>query len=105
MRDRLQRLAETGTTGERQLVTITLELERLLAREHLPNDVHVLARAREPLRVVVAVPAFRDLRTGRAQSEHETPTRKVVHRQRGHRHRRRRACRELTDRRAELDLL
>ena len=89
----------------RQLVALALELDRRLAREHLADDLDVLARARERTAVVVAVPTFHDLRARRAEPEHEAAARQVVERERGHRHRGRRARRDLADRRAELDAL
>ena len=87
----------------RQLVALAVELDRLLAREHLAHDLDVLARARERPAVVVAVPALHDLRARRAEPEDEPTARQVVERDRGHRHRGRRARRHLADRRAELD--
>src|SRR5436190_5303394 len=43
VRDRLQRLAETTATAERQVVALTVEVDGSLAGEDAPNDLDVLA--------------------------------------------------------------
>src|SRR3954463_5371588 len=103
MGDRLERLAETAAAWLGKLVPLTVKLDRCFAREHLSHDLDVLARARERLAVVVAVPALRDLRPGGTEPEHEPAAGEMIEGERRHCHRRRRTRRKLTDRSAELD--
>ena len=86
------------------LVVVPLVLHRLLARQDLAHDRHVLARARERPPVRDAVPALDHLRPGGPEPEDEAPAREGIERHRRHRRHRRRARRHLHDRRAELDL-
>ena len=102
-RDReLQRLA--GPVGQRQLVGLA-GVGEPLARERLPQDLHVLARALELLAEALPVPALGHLRARRADAEQHAPARELVERGRGHGGHRRRAPRHLEDRRADPDAL
>ena len=86
-------------------VVLALELDRLLAPQDAPDDLDVLARARERLAERLAVPALDDLRARHAEPEREPAVRQVVERERVHRARRRRARRDLHDAGAQPDAL
>jgi len=105
VQDALQRLAQAGGAGPAvgNLVVLALEFQRRLAREDLPHDGDVLARARERLAVGNAVPALHHLRARGAEAEDEAPARERIQRHRRHRGRRRRARGHLHDRGAEAD--
>src|SRR5581483_10099877 len=68
LHDRLERLAEPGRPLplERHLVVLALEVD-LLAAEDPAQHLHVLTRARQRLRVPLAVPTLHDLRSGCAE--------------------------------------
>ena len=74
---RLQRLAQTGAAGVGQRVVARPSyVDRLLAGDHLADDLDVLAGAGQRLRVRLAVPALDDLRAGGAEAEHEAGRRR-----------------------------
>ena len=105
MGDHLEGLAEPGgaLAAVGVLVELALELERLLASEHLADDLDVLAGASERLAVRLAVPALHDLRAGHAETEDEAALAQVVDGDGVHRRRRRRATGELHHAGAQLD--
>ena len=63
--DRLERFAEThrALAEVRHLVVLALEVERLVASQDPPDDLHVLPRAGQRLRIRLAVPTLDHLRT------------------------------------------
>jgi hypothetical protein len=78
------------------------EVDRNLTPERAEARFQRLARAREPLRERLSVPALDDLRPGYAEAENQPARREVVERHRRHRGGRRRPGGDLDDRRAEL---
>src|SRR5690242_13697651 len=85
MQDQLERLAEAGAAGDRDLILLTLEIERLRAREDAAHDLDVLACAGEWLAIWLAMPAFDDLRAGEAEAEQHAPAAEHIERSGGHR--------------------
>src|SRR5690606_37646961 len=100
---RAQGLAEARALGQGERVVRPGRRHGRLAAQHVAHDLHVLARARERLRVRLAVPALDHLRARDPEAEHEPAAREVVHRQRGHGRRGRGARGELRDGRPEAD--
>ena len=80
-----ERLAEPRAALDRQLELLAPVLERPLARERGPDDLHVLAGACERARERHTVPALRHLRPGHSESEPEAPAGQNVERDGAHR--------------------
>ena len=105
VRHDLQGLAEplAALTTVRQGVELAVVLQRALAAQGAPDDVDVLARARQwPVRRL-PVPALDDLRPRHAEAEDEPPVGEVVERDRRHGRRGGGARRHLHDAGADLD--
>src|SRR3989442_7602808 len=71
MHGRLKRLAQTHPVSLRHLVVLSLERDRLLARENLAHDLHVLSSALERTGVGLSVPALHYLWPRGANAEDE----------------------------------
>jgi hypothetical protein len=103
--DRPEWLPEThgvlAAVGER--VVRPVVGDRGLAGQHLADDPHDLAGARERLAERLAVPALDDLRAADAHAEDDAAAGEVVERQHVHGDGRGRAPRQLHDGGAELD--
>jgi hypothetical protein len=103
MQDRAQRLAQARSRCQRKLIVLAVEADRLLARDDLAQDVHVLPGALKRARVRLAVPPLHHLRVAGADAEQDAALGEVVHCHRRHRQGGRRTRRQLRDRRAKPD--
>ena len=101
----LQRLAQPdrAVAAVGVLVEAPVEVERLLAAQHAPDDLDVLAGAGQRHRRRAPVPALHDLGPRHAQPETEAAFGEVVEGDRGHRRGGRGAGGQLHDRGAEPD--